>query len=229
MSKNIAIILAGGAGSRAEQNIPKQFVMVNGKPILVYTLQVFQQSEVIDEICVVTMEDRRQEVQEYSGKYHISKLKYVANAGNSGLESLKNGLSVLNASEKDLIIVHDGVRPFVTSEIIKDNIAIAQEQDVTVTAIPCVETLIKSDNHEHSANMVARDGLYRVQTPQTFRYGCICELFNEVGDLKKVKEPSVFALYMKMNKGPVYIAKGSEKNIKLTYSSDIDYFKEFFA
>lgn len=228
MSKKIAIILAAGTGSRAEQNIPKQFVMVHDKPILVYTLEKFEKSEVIDEICVVTGEEWIEEVENYYSKYHITKLKYVVSGGKSGLESLKNGVVCVNAKDNDLIIVHDGVRPFVTGEIIKNNVEVAKNYDVTVTSIPCVETLIKSEDEKSSSQMIPRDGMYRVQTPQTFKYRCICDLFEKAEELTPEKAPSVFALYMLINKGTVYMSQGSEKNIKLTYPADIEYFKEFF-
>lgn len=223
---NIALLLAGGVGMRASCQMPKQFIEVNNKPLIVYTMEKFQQSEYIDRICVVCLDKWIPKVREFAEKFEIEKLDVICEGGNSGLESLQNGLNALNCKEEDLIVIHDAVRPFVDEQIIEDNIRVAKQNGIAVAAIDCVETLVYAEESGYAEKMLSRDNLKRVQTPQTFQYGILTKLFESV-DISKVKEPSVFALYMSLGNS-IYCSRGSEKNIKITYPEDIEYFRNLF-
>lgn len=226
---NIAVILAGGVGAHAGLSIPKQFYHVGDKAVLVYTLEKFQNAPSVDQICVVCSDEWAAEVLSYRQKFNITKLIGTAKSGRSGLHSLRNGLQYLSTSalRDDLIIIHDAVRPFVNIEIIEDNICVASANGNAMVAVKCVETLVQTTERCYAEKMIPRDGMYRIQTPQTFHYGDLMELL-ESADLDNCEVPSAFALWMKCGKG-IFFSQGSEKNIKLTYPEDIEYFRSFFS
>ena len=224
---NIVLLLAGGIGSRTGLEIPKQFLTVNGVPLLVYTMSLFHNSDKIDAICVAAHPDWIEQVWSYSRSYGIDKLKWVAPGGETGLESVRNGVEILNSQDSsDLVLIHDSVRPFLTQRAIDDNIRVAEKYNVAVTSAPCVETLIQVDANGRSIKQIPRDGIMRVMTPQTFRLGILRDLFRNP-DIINSPYPSTFALYMSLGH-PVYCSYGSERNIKITYPEDIDYLKNLF-
>ena len=226
---NIAVILAGGIGERAQQSVPKQFISINSKPLLVYTLEQFEKAPEIDRICVVTLPKYITAVEKYSTTYSISKMQTVTVGGKTGLESLYNGLVASDAKSTDLIVIHDGVRPFVTQQIIADNLQVAQKYGLALAATACVETLVHCQSqNNYSTRMIARDGLFRIQTPQTFRADILHTLLDDIKDWHSIKEPSIFALFMKYG-GKIYISPSTEKNIKITYVEDVAYFKNLFS
>lgn len=224
---NIAVLLAGGVGKRAACEVPKQFVEVNHKPLIVYTLEKFQQAEEIQRICVVCVKEWISALKSYAEKFGITKLDTVCEGGKTGLESLKKGLDALNCEMEDLILIHDAVRPFVDAAIIKDNIAVAKKHDVAMTAVDCVETLVYLEKEGYAEKMIPRDCLQRIQTPQTFKYRILDDIYCRIKP-EEISEPSIFALYMRLG-NPIYCSKGNEKNIKITYPEDIEYFKKLFS
>ena len=127
---NIALILAGGCGSRTQQDVPKQFMNVYEKPLIIYTLENFQQHPDIDGILVVCLEGWHEVLRAYARQYQITKLKWVVSGGSDGQESTQKGMEALRdiCQEEDVVIVHDGIRPFITPEVICDAIAVCQKQ-----------------------------------------------------------------------------------------------------
>lgn len=227
--KNIALILAAGEGKRAETPCPKQFLLVKNKPLIVYTLEKFERCSVIDSICVITHKDWIDDVKTYADKYNVTKLQTVVVGGPTGLHSLKNGIDEISKKEKDaLVLIHDAVRPFVSEKIIVDNIEVAKKNGVAVTSVPCVETLVKVEGSTNcSSQLIPRDGLMRVMTPQTFRLNDLKSIL-DAENLDDCLHPSFFSLYM--SKGfPVTVSYGSEKNVKITYPEDVEFFKNLFV
>lgn len=224
---NVLLLLAGGIGSRAGTEIPKQFISINNKPIIVYTLSTFQKCNLIDAICVVSHADWISQIETYKDKFSLNKIKWIVTGGSTGLESVANGIQALaSLSDNDLILIHDSVRPFITIKSIIDNISIAKLHGVAVTSVPCVETLVKVDSENKSTTQIPRDNLMRVMTPQTFELGRLRCLFKN-NNIMECPYPSTFALYM--SKGyPIYCSYGSERNIKITYPEDIEYLKNLF-
>lgn len=224
---NVACILAGGIGRRAMEAKPKQFVEIQGKPIIVYTLEKFENCISIDAICVVCTENWVKRMWQYATAFGIRKLKWVCTGGETGLKSVKRGIDTLSElNDQDIVLVHDSVRPFVDEKSIIDSIDLAQRRGVAVSSVACVETLVKADEKMEAENMISRENLYRVLTPQTFRMGVIRNIISDP-DYDNSDMPSIFAFYM--NKGnAVYCSYGSEKNIKITYPSDIEYFRQLF-
>ncbi len=223
---NIGLLIAGGSGARMHQDIPKQFLTVNEKPVIVYTLEAFQNHPEIDEIAVVCIEGWEQVLWAYAKQFNITKLHYVVSGGKNGQDSIRNGVFELEKhfAPKDLVLIHDAIRPMVSSEIISDNIRVAREYGNAITVIPCAEAMIQTEDSVMSTGSYPRDRLKRTQTPQAFHIGDICDLHRRA--LKAGITNSVASCTLKIEMGEqVYFSCGSEKNIKLTTVEDIDIFK----
>ncbi len=227
---NIALIIAGGSGSRMHQDIPKQFLTVNEKPVIVYTLEAFEKHPEIDSIAVVCIEGWEQVLWAYARQFNISKLKYVVPGGKNGQDSIRNGVYELEKhfNAEDFVLIHDAIRPMVSSEIISDNIRVARECGNAIAVIPCAEAMIETEDGQVSCGSYPRDRLKRTQTPQAFRLGDICSLHRRA--LEAGITNSVASCTLKIEMGEeVYFSAGSEKNIKLTTVEDIDIFKALLA
>ena len=224
--RNIALIIAGGAGNRMNQDIPKQFLTVNEKPVIIYTLSVFENHPEIDAIAVVCLEGWEQVLKAYAKQFNISKLKHVIPGGINGQESICNGIMELEKhyDGSDLVLIHDAIRPMVSADIISDNIRVAMEYGNAITAIPCAEAMIQTENGVESTGSYPRDRLRRTQTPQAFKLGQICDLHRRA--LEKGITNSVASCTLMIEMGEkVFFSTGSEKNVKLTTIEDIDIFK----
>ncbi len=227
---NIALLIAGGSGNRMHQDIPKQFITVNERPVIVYTLEAFENHPEIDAIAVVCIEGWEQVLWAYSKQFNITKLQYVVGGGKNGQDSIRNGVMELEKhfDSNDLVLIHDAIRPMVSAEIISDNIRVAQKYGNAITVIPCAEAMMQTDDGVVSTGSYPRDRLKRTQTPQAFRIGDICDLHRRA--LEKGITNSVASCTLMIEMGEqVYFSSGSEKNIKLTTVEDIDIFKALLA
>ncbi len=225
-SKNIALIIAGGVGNRMGQDIPKQFLNVYDKPVIVYTMECFQHHPEINGIVVVCIDGWHEMVKSYAKQFGIAKLDSVISGGNTGFESISKGTKEVERLQggDSLILVHDAIRPNLSEEIISENIKVCHEKGNAITCIPCQEAMLYTDDREMSKKSINRDHLLRPQTPQTFY----------VKDLRKAQEEALAkgmqnttascTLMIEMGY-PVYKADGSEKNVKLTTPDDIEIFK----
>ena len=223
---NIGLIIAGGSGARMHQDIPKQFLTVNEKPVIVYTLEAFERHPEIDAIAVVCIEGWENVLWAYAKQFNITKLKYVAPGGANGQGSIRNGVFELEKhfASDDLVLIHDAIRPMVSSEIISDCIRVATKHGNAITVIPCAEAMIVTDDGVSSDNSYPRDQLKRTQTPQAFRLGEICDLHRSALEQGITNSVASVTLMIEMGR-KVYCSAGSEKNIKLTTVDDIDIFK----
>ncbi len=224
---NIALILAGGIGSRTGENIPKQFIQVNEKPMIIYTLEKFEKCNDIDKIYVVCVKNWIERLEKYIKDFKISKIKKIVSGGKNGLESVYKGLiSMEEIDDNDIILIHDSARPFIDIKSIKENVRVAKKYGLAMSAINCVETLVYSKDGTFADKIIPRDNLKRILTPQSFKYSILKELYSDKNFINS-NEPSTFALYM--SKGlPIYCSQGNEKNIKITYPEDIKYFRKLF-
>ena len=223
---NIALLIAGGSGTRMHQNIPKQFLTVNERPVIVYTLEAFQNHAEIDAIAVVCIEGWEQVLWAYAKQFNITKLKYVITGGECGQESIRNGVYELakHYSDNDIVLIHDAIRPMVTPEIISDCIVKATKYGSAIAMIPCAEAMLETDDQISAERSYPRDNLKRTQTPQGFPLGKICDLHKRA--LEKGITNSVASCTLMIEMGEkVYFSAGSEKNIKLTTVEDLDIFK----
>ncbi len=223
---NIALIIAGGAGNRMHQDIPKQFLTVNERPVIVYTLEAFERHPDIDAIAVVCIEGWEHILWAYAKQFNISKLEYVVPGGLNGQDSIRNGVMELEKhyDSDDLVLIHDAIRPMVSAEIISDNIRVAREHGNAITVIPCAEAMMQTEDGVVSTGTYPRDNLKRTQTPQAFRLGDICDLHRKALERGITNSVASCTLMIEMGK-QVYFSAGSEKNVKLTTVEDIDIFK----
>ena len=227
---NVALIIAGGSGNRMHQDIPKQFLTVNEKPVIVYTLEAFQSHPEIDAIAVVCIAGWEQVLWAYAKQFNITKLKTVVPGGENGQGSIRNGVFELEKlyDKEDLVLIHDAIRPMVSAEIISDNIRVALEHGNAITVIPCAEAMMQTEDGRVSVGSYPRDRLKRTQTPQAFHIGDIADLHRRA--LEAGITNSVASCTLKIEMGEqVYFSVGSEKNIKLTTVEDLDIFKALLA
>lgn len=226
--KNIALIIAGGTGSRMHQDIPKQFLTVNEKPVIVYTLEAFQQHADIDIIAVVCIEGWENVLRAYANQFNITKLKYVFPGGENGQSSIRNGVlgleKELDSIDDNIVLIHDAIRPMVSQEIISDCIVKTKKYGCAIATIPCAEAMLQTEDGIISSGSYPRDRLKRTQTPQGFYLKKICKLHRQA--LEKGITNSVASCTLMVEMGEqVYFSIGSEKNIKLTTVEDLDIFK----
>ena len=226
---NIAIILAGGVGSRIGANIPKQFIKIMEKPILAYTLEVFEKNKNIDAIEIVCHKEWFQEVENIVEQYNINKAKWIVKGGETFQESVLNGVFSLKdkIDSEDIVVISFGVSPMTTDEIIDDSIKVCKENGSNAVSsedmVLC--TCIKDDEYSSSQNII-RETLKGFSNPWTFKYGELYETYKIAleKDILKDIEPHTTSLYFAFGK-KIYFSKASSKNIKITTKEDLDIFE----
>ena len=226
---NIGLIIAGGSGNRMGQDIPKQFMHVDGAPIIIHTMNCFQQHPDVDAIAVVCLKGWETVLQSYANQFSINKLKWIFPGGDSGMESIHNGIYGLKdagCADEDLVLIHDSVRPLLSLEIISSNIATCKAYGYAITGIQCREAILESDDGFTTTTSIPRDRLIRTQTPQTFRLRNIIDAHEEAK--QKGITNSVASCTLLAELGPnrvMHIVPGSEKNIKITTVEDLEMIK----
>lgn len=227
---NIAVIIAGGSGHRMGQDIPKQFINVYDKPILIYTLEGFQRHPLIDAIEVVCIDGWHDVLMAYAKQFGISKLTWIISGGSTGQESLRNGIFNLEgkASDEDIIIIHDGTRPLVDDAVLTDVIVKAQKYGNAVSSLPYNEQIFIIDDEISTVEYIPRETLRRVSTPQAYRFDKIDWGYHEAFEKEIGIYGSHYANTMMVALGErLYFAAGSDKNIKLTTKEDLELFKAY--
>ena len=227
MAKNIALITAGGTGSRMNMSVPKQFVNVNDKPIIVYTLEQFQSHPLIDAIYVSCLEGWENVLEAYSAQFGITKLASIVSGGATGQESIHNALvaAAQDYDDSDFAIIHDGNRATVTHRIIFDAIETASRFGSSVTAIPCVEVVAKlsDSNVSDSCETVPRELLRRTQTPHVYKIGKLSEAHRKAKEFGYdcAATPELMCLLGER----MHFCQGSSLNFKITEPDDIALFR----
>lgn len=221
---NIALILAGGMGSRMGQEIPKQFIHVNNRPVIIYTLLAVQNHPEIDRIQVVCIEGWEKILQGYAKQYNITKLTGIVSGGATRFDSTRLGMESLgNVADEDIIIVHDSVRPLVTSESLSDTIAVCRSYGNSMTILECADTMYARTDSQYTAKEVERGNLVRGQTPEAISGRRMREMY-AAADQWGICMDSISAMQNALGWN-IHFAKGSERNIKLTNTEDIELFK----
>jgi 2-C-methyl-D-erythritol 4-phosphate cytidylyltransferase len=226
---NIALIIAGGSGNRMGQDIPKQFMHVDGCPIIIHTMLCFQRHPDIEAIAVVCLRGWETVLQSYVNQFNVTKLKWIFPGGNSGMESIHNGIYGLKEAgcgDEDLVLIHDAVRPLLSQDIISSNIAICKAYDYAVTGIKCREALLESPDGFSTKTSIPRDTLIRTQTPQTFSLKNIINV-HELAKQKGISDSvSSCTLVAEIQEDiEMHIVPGSEINIKVTTVEDLEILK----
>lgn len=223
---NVALLTAAGTATRMHQDIPKQFIHVDNKPIIIYTMEAFQQHPSIDAIIVVALDSWSEMVWAYARQFNITKLKWVVSGGQTGQESIKNGLMKLKKelSLDATVLVHDGNRPLVSPDIISDSLATYKKYGNAVAVIPCTEVVFESENGFSSCTSTEREKLFRTQTPHTYR---LKDLLNAHMEAEKrgIYNTAASCMLMKELGKTTYFSKGSEENLKITTLDDLKIFK----
>lgn len=226
--KNIALIIAGGVGARMNQDIPKQFLNIYDKPIIIYTLQTFQKHPEIDAILVVCLAGWNEILKAYAHQFNITKLKWVVAGGENGQASIYNGIKKLSeeCDGNDIVLIHDSIRPNVSQEIISNCIAECRLQGSAITVVPCAEAMLlrEKENGKKSKKLISRDMLARTQTPQAFPLSKLIWAHEEAKKLGITASVASCTLMVELGE-TVYFCPGSEKNIKITTTEDIEIFK----
>lgn len=224
---NYAIITAGGVGSRMGLSIPKQLFKVKEKPLIVYTLEKFEKCTAIDYICLVFLEEYKEDFIKIIDQYSLKKIKWFVPGGDTNQMSIYNGLKCLksaNISDDDIILVHDGIRPLIDDSIIVDAINVCKEKGNSVAVVPCNEAMLQSSTGISSSVSIDRRTVWKTQTPHCMPFINMIELVEE--SISKGIRNSVAICTMLIENGrTVYFSKGSNLNFKLTTPEDIDLFK----
>ncbi|ADB47134.1 2-C-methyl-D-erythritol 4-phosphate cytidylyltransferase [Acidaminococcus fermentans DSM 20731] len=229
---NIAILIAGGSGKRMGQDIPKQFINVYDKPILLYTRESFERHPQIDAIEVVCIDGWHDVLRAYARQFNISKLKWIVSGGTSGQESIRNGVYNLEGKVKpnDIIVIHDGIRPLVDDSVLTDVLTKAQKYGNAVTSMPYNEQIfiINPDDSSTTKQYIPRETLRRVSTPQAYRFDLLDQKYHEAFEKEIGIYGSSYTNTMMVELGvTLHFAAGSDKNIKLTTKDDLELFKAY--
>ena len=224
---NIALIIAGGIGARMGQDIPKQFLNVYDKPVIVYTMEAFQNHPDIDVIEIVCVDDWQGALKAYAKQFGIAKLENVVSGGKNGQDSIRNGLYDIakrHNGDDDIVLIHDAIRPMVSREIISDNIRVCRENGNAITVVPCTAAMLKTYDSVSTTEQVPRDNLKITQTPQAFYIRDIVEAHKEALSKGITNSVASCTMYIELGR-KLYMSRGSEKNLKLTTTEDIEIFK----
>ncbi len=226
----VALLTAAGIGTRMGQDVPKQFLHVHDKPVLVYTMERFQNNPQIDGIFVVTLPTWTDFVRAYARQFGITKLRGVVAGGATGQESIRNGLDeIAQSCPQDVVVmIHDGNRPLVDNDVISDSLSVFHEHGSAVAVIPCTEVVFKSENNSESLDEIPRELLYRTQTPHTYALGKLLWACDQARQRSLSGMAAMCQLMSRLGE-TTYFSKGSEKNLKLTTMDDIDIFKALLS
>ena len=219
---NVALIVAGGKGKRVGLDIPKQFVLVNDKPLLIYTIEAFANHKDIDDIILVVPKDYRDEAIGYIGRYALPKITTVVIGGETRQESVKNGLDEIKRKgiqDDDIILIHDAARPMVSEDVITENVRFARSYGAVMTALPSVDTVIKGN--DIIDEFLNRNEICFEQTPASFMFKIIYEAHEKA----KGNDASDDCVLVKDNGIDIHIVKGNRNNFKITTREDLELFK----
>ena len=232
MSRVAAIITAGGIGARTGMEIPKQFVVVEGKPVVIHTLEVFNNHPEIDIICVPCLAGWEERLENYVKEFGISKLKLIVQGGETGFLSIRNALFALkpHLDDKDIVMVHDGIRPLVSERLISDNLALCRAKGNAVAVVDCLETMLQVDCADSTSAQTSldKDRIKRAQAPQSLTFGEFMALHREAQQNNITDAVATSALLTALGRR-VWIHRGDEGNIKITHTQDIEIFRTILS
>lgn len=228
---NIGVIFAGGIGSRMHSKaLPKQFLMVHSKPIIVHTLEIFQRSDDIDAIVVASVESGIEYLQQLVEEFRLTKVKKIVPGGKTGQLSIYNGLRAakeISTSEHDIVLIHDGVRPLINTKLLADNVKCVKENGSAITSTPTKETFVIVDDDKNIVKIPLRSHSYIAKAPQSFYLKDILAMHNRA--LKEGKTDAIDSCTLVSSYGmDVTVVEGPFENIKITTPDDFYMFKALF-
>lgn len=219
---NIGIILAGGSGSRMGSDIPKQFIDIYGKPLIIHTMESFDVNSNIDYIAVVCKSDWKEDLQIWARKFGINKLRWIVDGGDTRQTSTYNALSAIKeqCSKDDIVVIHDAARPLISQRIIDENIIRAKEFGAVDTVIPTPDTIVNSKDGQTINNVPVRKELYLGQTPQSFKYDLILRAHENAFKTNNFDATDDCQLVLNLNE-EVNFVTGDKLNFKITTFEDL--------
>lgn len=223
---NYVVIIAGGVGSRLGAPIPKQFVEVLGKPVIAYTMEHFQNHPDIDAIELVCVDGYQDHLKEIADNFGITKVIKIVKGGSEYERSIMNGVAGLSdiAKPDDVIMIHWAASPFITEEMITDNIRVCKEKGNAITASYSY-LLYGTNDGDHAKHNINRETFMTLSAPQSFLYKVITDIYRQVEEKNMFEYVEAHTPAFMTELGiPIYFSKGSHTNIKITTKEDIDLF-----
>jgi len=226
---NVPIILAGGVGSRVGAGKPKQFIEILGKPLLVYTIEAFQNHPEIDAIEVVCIESHIDYLKGLVREYSLDKVRWITPGGEDFQHSVIYGINNLKGelADDDIVLVHYGASPFVSEDIITDAIRVAKDKGNSSPAISS-PLLLGSNDGDRSLEWIDRDQVMILNSPQCFQFKYVCDLYEEAIEkdyISKVEPHTTTLMYLMGRE--IYLSKSNQTNIKITTKEDLDLFEGY--
>ena len=225
---NIAVLLAGGADPNFKMDIPKQFVNVYNRPIIVYTMEIFQKHPEIDAIMVACLKGWENMVTAYAKQFNIDKLKWVISGGSSGQETSRIAVLKAECKEDDIVILHDAIRPMVTDEIISDSIYSCKKKGMGIASVVSMDNVMMTDDGINGKLSISRYAFRRIQTPQTYRFGILQKAHEEASQQNIRGENDTNNMISRLGM-QVTLSKGSDTNLKINTVEDVEMFKALYA
>ncbi len=227
---NVAVLLAGGVDPTFKMDIPKQFVNVYNRPVIVYTMEIFQHHPEIDAIMVACIPGWENMVNAYAKQFNISKLRWVIQGGKCGQETSKLAVDKLMefCREDDIIVIHDAIRPMVSDEIISDSIYTCRKKGMGVAAVTSMDNVMMTDDGMTGKLSISRYSFRRIQTPQTYLLGALKEAHEEAVHRNVRDENDTNNMISRLGRN-VSFSKGSDTNLKINTVEDVAMFKALYT
>lgn len=224
-----ALIFAGGTGRRMNtRSKPKQFLELHGKPVIIYTIEHFEKHAEIDDIMVVCLKEKIEELNNLLNRYGIKKVSKVIPGGETGHDSIYNGLFAMKDTSKqgDIVLIHDGVRPLITGSLISDNIEAVKKYGNAITVEAARESVLQSNNGKEVDEVPDRDKMYVAKAPQSFYYSDIMKVYETA---RKNGHRSIDSAHLcSMYHVPMHIVHSAKNNIKITEPADFYVFRALY-
>lgn len=226
---NVALLLAAGVDARFQMDVPKQFVNVFNRPIIVYTMERFQNHPEIDEIVVACLEGWQEMVRAYAKQFNITKLRQIIIGGKNGQETSLLGTLALKefCKPEDIVVLHDAIRPMVSDEIISDSIRTCRMHGNGVAAVCSMDAILKSADGKTGNESISRYEVMRIQTPQSYRFDLLEEAHRQAAEQGIHGQWETSSIMSKLGK-TIYFSKGSDMNMKINTVEDVTMFKAVY-